>query len=241
MAQASRLPTEAPPGFDLETMRQIVAATAVAMKQNGGKFDVEKIIELAAPYLGRRVRPDTVRKYLATREAHNCLQKRGFDTTGLGGLSHEQLYALEIIADYDARSTFQQRLKKAGITNGKLRVWMANPVFARLFNKAFEDTIANGTLNGEAVEGLRKGLERGDTNAVKFALELTGRYNPSQVEAANAQAMLQVVLEVIQEEVKDPAVLQRIATRLAVASGRKAPGIVEGELANEIHKSVTSF
>jgi hypothetical protein len=66
-------------------------------------------------------------------------------------------------------------------------------------------------------------MAAGDTNAIKFGMELTGFYNPNDKRQVDATALVQIILGVIEEEETDPEKLKRIAAKISLR-GAKALG-----------------
>jgi hypothetical protein len=130
----------------------------------------------------------------------------------LDGLSNEQVAAIITMVNWDDKRPRATKLKEMGITVVKWNGWMKEAAFVAylqdLSSRHFQDAL------DKAQEGLMRSVERGDTNAIKLYMELTGRYSPGSAgqgaTADNVRVILQRVVEVIQRHVKDPEILKLI-------------------------------
>jgi hypothetical protein len=130
----------------------------------------------------------------------------------LDGLTNEQVAAIITMVNFDDKRPRATKLKEMGISVVKWNGWMKERAFVDylqdLSSRHFQDAL------DKAHEGLMRSVERGDTNAIKLYMELTGRHTPGGVgsgaTAENVKIILQRVVEVIQRHVKDPETLRAI-------------------------------
>jgi hypothetical protein len=161
--------------------------------------------------------PLEVATLLDTRGFKRCINLRGVYWTNDKNLTSEQMYAISFITDPTQIGTLRARLSKIGITYAKWKGWMSNGVFRNAFN-----TVASQLLEDnfhEVDRGLLKSASNGDVTAIKFAYEITGRYDPAKKQALDVASVLAQVVEIICKHVKDPAALQAIGGELTMLSG----------------------
>jgi hypothetical protein len=61
---------------------------------------------------------------------------------------------------------------------------------------------------------------KGDINAIKFAYELTGRWNPNAGQIMETREVIGAVVEIIQKYVTEPEQLTKIATEMQFLATR---------------------
>ena len=197
-----------PDKFAPQTFRHVVAGVDLLYRQTG---KIPTINELVKSWPEANV--TTVREIWATPEFKTALGIRGIEIDEKLGLTAEQLYAIQILQDPSDRRTVKARLEVVGISIGKYRAWMRNPVFAGAMRQQAEDNLGDSVQM--ALNRLVAAADSGDLRAIEKILEVTGRWNPQQQEAQNARTVVLMMMEVIQEELAgDKATLDRILTRV---------------------------
>lgn len=128
----------------------------------------------------------------------------------LDGLTNEQVAAIITMVNFDDKRPRATKLKEMGISTVKWNGWMREPAFINYLHDLSTKNFQNAL--DKAQEGLMRSVERGDTNAIKLFMELTGRVQPvgHGATAENVRVILQKVVEVIQRHVKDPETLKLI-------------------------------
>lgn len=125
------------------------------------------------------------------------------------GLSAEQVSAILTVLDFDDKRSRPAKLKALGIEPTKWAGWLKDRNFLaflqQLSTSKFQDSVH------VAHEGLFKAMDRGDTNAIKFYMEATGRFTQASATNQNIRLILARVVESIQRHIKDPNVLQAIS------------------------------
>lgn len=129
-----------------------------------------------------------------------------FSSGDVPDLDDQQLAAITTITNFDDRRSRSAKLQDLGISSAKFAGWMRDPEFKEVLQKISNEVIQDSVHI--ANEGLLKAVDRGDTNAVKYWREVTGRAS-SQTEL-NLRLVLQRLVESIQRHVKDEAVLRSI-------------------------------
>jgi hypothetical protein len=125
-------------------------------------------------------------------------------------LTNEQLAGIALISNFRDPRSPTAKLRSIGISWTKWNGWMRD----RHFKEYLQDLAAiNFSDSLDVVQtGMLKAAEKGNVEAAKFYLELTGRYTPKTQEVANVRVILSRILEVIQIHVKDKDTLRSIAS-----------------------------
>lgn len=126
------------------------------------------------------------------------------------GLTDRQVAAIAILTNYlDDRSPVA-RLSMIGVTEQELQGWMQNDAFKRAYRDRADEAFHN--VDADASLQLAKKVRKGDLQAIKFYMEVTGR--TTSPETVNVQKSVQILIEAVQKHVKDPATLQAIAAEV---------------------------
>ena len=125
-------------------------------------------------------------------------------------LTNEQLAGIAVIANFRDTRSSTAKLRSLGITWTKWQGWMKD----RHFRDFLKDLAGfNFKESMDVVQaGLLRSAEKGNVDAIKFYLEITGEYTQESQEVVNLKMVLARVLEAVQIHVKDPNVLRNIAT-----------------------------
>lgn len=144
---------------------------------------------------------------------HAALNNRGITPT-LGqqheSLSNEQLAGIAVLSNFRDTRSPTAKLRSIGVTWTQWNGWMRN----KYFKNYLQDVCASNFEDSLDVvqRGILTGVEKGNTEAIKFYLEITGRYTPQSQEVANIKLILARILEVIQIHVKDAETLRAISS-----------------------------
>jgi len=177
-----------------------VLVNAHAEVQRTGTYTVEGIAK-ATEYS-----QESVQRIINSPEFIHAAKLRGIEihTTGL---TVRQMNALVILTD-SGNGTMTQRLKKAGISHAIHRNWLKQPAYRQQWENMYEGALSD---SGNALLMLDTLVDNGDLGAVKFKLELNGRYQPNRQQNIDFMAMLAKILEILQSRIKDPEVLRAVA------------------------------
>ena len=196
-----------PDGFSPAMFRHIVAAADLLYRKNGRVPDQNEIM---ASWQGFDKK--SIGKALASPEFKTALSIRGIEFDTKQGLTAEQLYAIQILQDPSDRRSNKVRLEEVGISIGKYRAWMRNPLFASAMSTQSEQNLGDSVQT--AINRLVAAGDAGEPWAINKILEMTGRWNPQQQEVQNAKAVVLTMMEILQEEIEDPKLFQRILDKL---------------------------
>lgn len=212
-----------PVGVDPLTFRDILAAVDVLYRRNGIFPDVEEVFK-SWPRITKR----TYSQVYAMSEFKQALDARGISMEPSLGLTAEQSTAILLLANPDGRA-LTTKLKQLGISQAKYHAWMRQPLFAEAVRERSEQNI--GDAIPVALNQLIANADKGDQRAVMDLLEVTGRYNPKQIEVQNARqvvlTMVEAVLKHVSSKEEKTAILgelENAMTTMAITSSLKREG-----------------
>jgi len=152
-----------------------------------------------------------IQAYLGTEEFRDGMSLFGIEVDESDtGLTAEQQGLLTILSNYADNRDLKRKLAHAGISWAKYQVWLSQPVF-----KSYYDKLVGNTLKQAipiAQQQLAAKMAAGDLTAIKYGFEVSGHHDPNGKKQVDAQQLLTILLEVIEEKVKDPNILREIAT-----------------------------
>jgi len=157
-----------------------------------------------------------VERILMSNEWAAAMAARGVPWRSIDGLTSQQYYALALLNNPTDRRSLGNKLEALGINYNVYRAWMRQPAFANAVKTLSEQMLQDS--QGQAHAALIKGMEKGDINAIKYFNELTGRHDPSRLQAQDLMTVLAQVVEIIQRYVHDPEVLDNIARDIMVTA-----------------------
>ncbi len=139
----------------------------------------------------------------------NCLRDRGVSHEP-GSFTPEQVAAISLITNvYDVRSN-AAKLASIGVTAEQYNGWMQDQSFKGELQRRAEDILDN--IFPDAQAALAKKVSSGNMQALKFYYEITGR--AASPEAINLKLTVVKLIEAVQKHVKDPVILQAIASEI---------------------------
>lgn len=130
-------------------------------------------------------------------------------------LSAKQVAAIAIITNFQDTRNPVARLAQIDVTEEELNGWYSNPAFKAELSRRAEDVFEN--IAPDATVELARAIKRGNFQAIKFYYEITGQ--ASSPEVVNMKKVIQILVETVQEHVKDPAVLQAISAKIEMVRG----------------------
>lgn len=137
-------------------------------------------------------------------------------------LTPEQLAVANMVLNLQDRRSLREKLEQAGVTPQKYQAWRRDPTFMEYMQKRAQALFSAGS--DSAYMNLMKNVEGGSLDAAKLFFEMTGIYNPKISVELNVDAVMVRVIEIIQRRVKDPAILEAIASDLdLLLSGAPVP------------------
>ena len=156
---------------------------------------------LQAKIAGEVPSKDEIAFFLTTPEFMGMMEKRGI-SPNVETLTPEQMALLQILTDTN-KGSMASKLNKAKVKQATFRAWLRQPKFREAYNKIAGDVLRDSIPAAKVA--LADKAANGDLGAIKYMNELTGEYRPQQAEqTASGQEMVRVVLDAIQENVRDP-------------------------------------
>lgn len=157
------------------------------------------------PYLGRN---DAAELLGSTRFAE-ALEQRGVSLHPMQDISPRQAAAIAIYMDMSTTATHAQKLKAAGVGEQVWRGWMRQPKFAAYLSTVSDELLASSVP--VAKQRIAQGVDAGDIKFIDLLLRLTGNNPDADV---NVHAALMAIFEILDQEVRDPQVMARIASKV---------------------------
>jgi hypothetical protein len=204
----------------LYTLDQAITAGAVqelwperaTMLQFG--FDSDGAYKAKAPSL------IVIEEYLATEDYLDKMNELGIALTKEDeGLSSKMIAYLTLVTDITSPLNPNQKLKKIGASWADLQAWLKNDTFKRAWDKLGGDAVKAAIPMAEIA--LANKMASGDQKATEFGFLLTGHFDPAKNKQIDAQKLFGILLEIIDEKVKDPEERLAIGQALSIR-GNKA-------------------
>ena len=171
--------------------------------------------------------PEEVERWFTNRQFINALAARGIDLSLKDDpevISPLQTLAVHLVFNTEDRRSLNEKLSTLNVTMPVWQGWVAQPRFRQYIRRRALQT--NDVTATMALLELDKGVADGDHRAVELALRMGDLYSPKSEVNVNVESVIINVIEIIQKHVRDPLVLQAIATDMEQLStgGQKAIG-----------------
>lgn len=196
-----------PAGIERTTFRNALSAVDVLYRQEGVVPTIDEVHRLW-PQITKR----TYEKLWAMPEFKEALELRGIRMDKDAGLTELQAHAILLLSDPTDHRNTSTKLRELGISMARYQAWMKSPLFADTLRKRAEDNLGNAIPT--ALNALIGNVEKGDQRAIEKLLEVSGRYNPAQIEVANARQVVLVMVEAVLKHVPDKAAREAILGEL---------------------------
>lgn len=203
-------PIGVPDGVTQRTFYRVVGAFDAVFRAKGAKPTVEDVVRYT-PGLTTKL----VKEVIATPQFVEAMRLRGVGFVQEDGLSPQQSATLNILEDFSDTRKLSAKLKAVGVTRTQFNGWLKDPVFRTLYEQRIEDHLKDAHL--AALSTIMTNAESGDQKAAEKVLEITGRYNPQNVELQHARAVVTSMVEAIQRHVKDEEVIKAIVSDVEMA------------------------
>lgn len=153
-----------------------------------------------------------IQQYQSTPEYRSGMAKRGIEVDpNVSELTQEQLACISVLTDYSDRRSFTTKLRALGISSSTYRGWLKQRKFNEAIRKLAGSALSEAVPMAETA--LAEKAANGDVNALKFLFEVTGRYNPAQQQAIDAQELIAIMVDVAQQVMsKNPEMLEEFIT-----------------------------
>lgn len=198
------VPVRAPDQSDVQEFARFISGAYRAYVMEGRLYP-ETIARLSGLSI------EKIGFYLRQDETNHALAVRGVSTEI--HLTAEQDYVISILGDTSSKLNYNERMRKAGVSQAKLTAWRKNPVFDQAMKGLAEQVTANHDV---ALFELGRKVGEGDMRAIEKSLEISGRYNPAQQSTVDALVLINRVMEVLSNHLSDhPEILMAVAKDLA--------------------------
>lgn len=146
---------------------------------------------------GARPSITAIQQYKATDHFRSGMAERGIEVTETDALTQEQIACIALLTNLADRRSFGSKLKALGIKEPQYRGWLKQKTFNDAIRKIAGQGLEQAIPLAEVA--LSQNAANGDLHSIKFLMEVTGRYNPSQQQAIDAQALIAVMVDAAQE------------------------------------------
>lgn len=171
------------------------------------------------------VNVSTVMKWWQDEGFRKALLMRGIDLRSEEDsevLTIQQVAIVDMMLNFHDKRTNREKLEAAGVSSQQYHAWLKQPAFQAYVRKLGEKIF--GAVDHEAYMSLIKQFQTGDTSALKLFFEMRGLYTPKQQQTIfNVDLVVVRLLEVIQKHVRDPELLEAIATDFEAIMEPKKP------------------
>lgn len=170
--------------------------------------------EQAAVALGYHV--SEVATFLLNKKVLEALDRRGlkYDKNIVNNsLTPIQIAAAHVVLNPLDRRSINDKLDALGVNPQQYQGWLKNHQFNDYVN-SIADTVF-GNIKPQAITGLAQLVDDKEFSAIRFYLETIGF--GKKEETKDIQQLIRIMIEIVTSEVKDPAVLARIGSRLMQA------------------------
>jgi hypothetical protein len=135
------------------------------------------------------------------------------------GLTSKQIAFLSLVTDISSTLPLERKLKKVGATWNEFQVWQKQEPFGSAYRKLGGDAVRSAIPLAELA--LAQRMINGDQKATEYGFQLTGHFDPAKNKQIDAQKLFGILLEIIDETVKDPNERMAIGQKLSLM-GNKA-------------------
>lgn len=147
---------------------------------------------------------------------HNPSVKRALEVRGIPHKAHspealtaEQVTAISVICNINDKRSRAQKFKELGITQAKWSNWMRSAKFKKFFEEVSQKFLEDNL--DIAHHGLLHAAGKGNVDAIKLYMDMTGRSTKETQELQNMKRVLAQVVESIQYHIQDPDTVEKIA------------------------------
>lgn len=193
----------APDGFTEYMFRNTVAAFDSAYRLQGKLPSVSEVHKF---WPGIPVK--TISALFLTDEFKQALEHRGINWDPDSGLSLEQSMVLLAVTDFTDRRSLGVKLRDLKVPLARYQAWLKQPLFSESYRRRSEDNLKDAVPL--ALNRLVGNADAGDQRAIEKVLEITGRYNPAQMQLDDARTVVLSVIESVIRRVTDPEIRREI-------------------------------
>lgn len=142
-----------------------------------------------------------------------ALEDRGLEfKTDEKVLSPKQIVLVNMLLNVGDKKSLRQKLELLKVTMIQYNAWLRDPAFHQYLTMRTEQLFNHS--DHEAYKSLIEQVMNGDTQAMKLFFEMRGIYNPRVTVDINIETVVYRLVEIVGKHVRDPQVLQAIATEV---------------------------
>jgi hypothetical protein len=166
----------------------------------------------------------SVNYYLQRRPVIKGLEDRGIPWRQhtQSELTATQVAAAVTVMNFADTRSNEEKLDQLGINSSQYYAWLNDPQFKNLIDNLSEQNLRN--IKPTAVTEFTKLINKGDWQAVKYYLDVTGAV--ANNDAPQSEVLLRMIIEIIQKHVKDPETIMAIAQDIKLASANRTLEVV---------------
>lgn len=127
------------------------------------------------------------------------------------GLTPEQILAANLVMSLHDRRSLNQKLKLVNVTPQEYDAWLRDPTFVEYIRKETDRRFE--LLDLDAKTAIAKNIQDGDLNSIKYYMEITGRYRPSEEVTFNFMLLVSRMMEILARHLS-PDVLEAVAVEM---------------------------
>ena len=142
-----------------------------------------------------------------------------------------QLVVANTLLDVRDTRSEKKKLQDCGVSTGKYNMWLKDANFAGYLKDRAESMLGEG--HHEALMAMMDKVRAGDTKALSMYFEMTGRFvsqtgsNQGTTGIHDFQNIIIRIVEILSEEIDDPALAARISDRLKnLVTGAQVAGVI---------------
>jgi hypothetical protein len=130
------------------------------------------------------------------------------------GLDERQLMLLSVLTNFARRTSLETKLKQCGVADWEYQAWLRQPEFSKRLHR--NATVALKDSAAAADVALASQAAHGNLEAIKYADQKTGRFDPNAKAALDVEFVIKQVLEILMKHITDPELLRRIGGDLSL-------------------------
>jgi hypothetical protein len=143
----------------------------------------------------------------------DALEKRGIEfKIDEKVLAPKQIVLVNMLLNVGDKKSLRQKLEILDIKQAQYNAWLGDPAFHKYLTMRTEQLFEHS--DHEAYKSLIEQVMNGDVTAMKLFFEMRGIYNPRLTIDINIETVVYKLVEVVAKHVKDPQILQAIATEV---------------------------
>jgi hypothetical protein len=157
---------------------------------------------------------NVVKKAWKKQTFNDALIARGlkWDSRGDGILTPKQIVLVNMLMSVNDGLSLRQKLGAIQVTQQQYQAWLRDPHFQNYLRMRTEQVFEIADV--EVLQALQETAKNGDVQAIKLFAEMRGIYNPRTTVDINIDTVIYRVVDIVARYVKDPAIIESIASEL---------------------------